>query len=144
MTTVKTGSCACGEFSYEVTGDPMGLAVCHCTACKKRTGSAFGMGCFFPKENLKIQGEYKEYTRIADSERSVTHRFCTNCGTTIMWTAQAMPNGIAVAGGSFDDPNWITPPLHAWGSKALPWFQFPEGVNVFAENPNKKVVLKQQ
>ena len=40
---VRGGRCACGAVRYETTGAPRRVSVCHCKACQRRTGSAFGI-----------------------------------------------------------------------------------------------------
>lgn len=132
----QTGSCACGAFKYEVSSEPKGVAACHCKACQRRTGSAFGMGVFFNAKNVEIlSGNYGNYMHTADSGRSKTNMFCKSCGTTVMWTAEAMPDGIAIAGGTFDDTAWIQPKLHAWASQSHAWFTFPEDIPVLQTSP---------
>ena len=44
----------------------MRISMCHCLACQRRTGSAFGVQARFPKERVRIEGCSKEYVRISD------------------------------------------------------------------------------
>ena len=37
----RTASCTCGQLRFEVQGEPLGVGVCHCLACQRRTGSVF-------------------------------------------------------------------------------------------------------
>ena len=37
----RTASCSCGQLSIEVDGAPLGVGICHCLACQRRTGSVF-------------------------------------------------------------------------------------------------------
>ena len=39
----REAACHCGQLRLEVTGDPFAVSICHCLACQRRTGSAFGM-----------------------------------------------------------------------------------------------------
>ncbi|MGO4840389.1 GFA family protein, partial [Rhizobiaceae sp. 2RAB30] len=34
----RTASCSCGGLSIQVEGEPLGVGVCHCLACQRRTG----------------------------------------------------------------------------------------------------------
>lgn len=45
---MQTASCNCGQLSLSVSGDPIRVSVCHCNACQKRTGSAFGVQARYP------------------------------------------------------------------------------------------------
>ncbi len=38
---IRTGGCLCGAVRYEVSGEPYIAGLCHCTKCRKLTGSAF-------------------------------------------------------------------------------------------------------
>ena len=40
--TTLRASCVCEQFRIELDGPPIRLSICHCFACQKRTGSAFG------------------------------------------------------------------------------------------------------
>ncbi|MEX0347505.1 MAG: GFA family protein [Rhizobiaceae bacterium] len=129
-----TGGCACGACRYEVDGEPTGMAACHCQACQKRTGSAFGFGCFFAEKDVTIsagEDNFTVYDRIAESGRLVSHRFCGTCGTTVMWKPERLPDGIAIAAGTFDDTGWIKPSAFFWVSKAQNWFAFSDDVPCF-------------
>jgi hypothetical protein len=127
----RRGGCACGAVRYEAIGDPVRISVCHCKRCQLRTGSAFGVGCYFPERNLKVlQGALKSFQRTSEAGRWVRTRFCETCGSTVLWEAEAFPMIVAVAGGSFDDTDWFEPKLHVWASAAQKWIHFPAGVEV--------------
>ncbi len=60
------GGCLCGEVRFEVSGQPEFSTVCHYRYCQLRTGSPFGVGVYFQKENLKIkQGTFRSRTGTA-------------------------------------------------------------------------------
>ena len=40
--TFRLASCSCGQLRAEVLEEPIGVSVCHCYACQRRTGSVFG------------------------------------------------------------------------------------------------------
>ena len=131
----KSGGCACGSVRYVVTGEPVRTGVCYCKDCQKRTGSAFGMGCFFPKDKVEIsQGSTKTYSRTAESGNTVSIQFCPDCGTSVLWTTEALPHAVGVAGGTFDDTDWLEPQLHVWAKSAQKWITMPAGVEVLQES----------
>lgn len=41
----------------------MRISICHCHACQKRTGSAFGVQARFPKDQVVIAGASTAFTR---------------------------------------------------------------------------------
>jgi hypothetical protein len=59
----KIAHCSCGSLRAEVTREPALMGVCHCTKCQRRTGSVFGVGTYFPREQVRAEGSSKVYVR---------------------------------------------------------------------------------
>jgi hypothetical protein len=134
MAAIHEGGCLCGAVRYHVVGepDPTLTGVCHCTNCQRRTGSAFGISVYFvDTDDIITQGELKSYTyRSDESYRWAKMEFCPTCGTTVTWTAEAAPGFRALAGGTFDNPNWFTLSVHVWTRSAQRWMVYPPGVQI--------------
>ena len=126
----RHASCSCGRLSLTVDGEPVRISVCHCLACQRRTGSAFGFQARFAKEAVRIQGEYREYVRIADhgDGDSRTFCFCPDCGSTVFYTTGSQPELVAVPVGAFADPAFPEPRVSVWESRMHPWVGLPEAV----------------
>jgi hypothetical protein len=54
--TTRRAECSCGQLSATCSGQPYRLSVCHCLACKRKTGSAFGFGAGFPRMMYQLKG----------------------------------------------------------------------------------------
>lgn len=129
---IHEGGCLCRAVRYRVKDEPVRASVCHCRNCQRRTGSAFGIGAYFKDGDVEIEGEVKSYEyRSDESGRSLRTQFCPVCGTTVTWTAEAFPGIRAVAGGTFDDPDWLKIDRHGWTRSRHKWFVFPPGVQIF-------------
>lgn len=139
-TVPREGGCLCGAVRYRVKGEPVRSSACHCTYCQRRTGSAFGVGAYFRENDVEImRGDLKTYEyRSDESGRWLRTQFCTGCGTTVTWTAEALPGLRAIAGGSFDDPKWLRPARFVWMRSAHPWVVAPSGIDVFQEGTIQK------
>jgi hypothetical protein len=62
------GGCSCGAVRFELAGHPLWVLACHCDACKKRTGSAYGVSVMVENKSVKeFTGETRTYTRAGDS-----------------------------------------------------------------------------
>ena len=98
--------CHCGQLRLDVEGDPFVVGMCHCLACQRRTGSAFGMQAGFAPEQVQVFGLYHTYRRISDEEDRRPHdfRFCAQCGSNVFYTEPDEPDLIVVSVGSFADP----------------------------------------
>jgi len=100
-----TATCACGQASITVNAPPAMHGVCHCTSCKRRTGSAFGISAYFDKAAVvTYKGETSIYAFHHASQRHDQERhFCALCGTTLYWFVSTLPETIGIAGGCFAD-----------------------------------------
>ena len=100
--------------------------MCHCLACQRRTGSAFGMQARWPREQVRIEGDATEYIRVSDEGEERSFFFCPRCGATVYyWTA---PELIAVPIGAFADQNFPAPRVSVWENRMHPWVGLPEGI----------------
>ena len=50
----RDGGCQCGAVRYRIHGEPLGLAVCHCTECQRQSGSAFGMSLAVAEPSFEL------------------------------------------------------------------------------------------
>ncbi len=105
----STATCDCQQLRVQCQGHPVKVSLCSCINCQRRTGSAFGIAAFYDKSELTIQGGSTAYTRLGDSGNAITFHFCPNCGSTVYWERDHMPDVIAVAVGAFADPEFPPP-----------------------------------
>jgi hypothetical protein len=118
--------CCCGACSIEVEGDPVLNAVCHCSSCKKRTGSAFGWSAYFPDGKVIAKsGETHVYAK--DGEAGYHRHFCARCGTTLYWKSFGfLPDHTGVAGGCFAGNSLSAPNLSASDGGRCSWLELPK------------------
>ena len=118
--------CCCGDSSITVDGDPVFNAVCHCSSCKTRTGSAFGWSAYFPDDKVvEIKGAPQTYSKAGDS--GYERHFCKRCGTTLYWKSFAfLPDQTGVAGGCFAGDPLPVPNFSASESGRCVWLNLPE------------------
>ena len=131
----KTGGCQCGAVRFETSGEPVRAMACHCTTCKLRSGSPYGVGVYFEEDNVEfIQGEVHSYQFKSDTTgRWIRNEFCPKCGSAISWTLEMRPGMRAIAGGSYDDPNWFELAAHIWTRSARSDMCYPENMKVCEE-----------
>jgi hypothetical protein len=124
----REASCNCGELQLVAEGEPIRVTVCHCLACQRRTGSAFGFQARFPRERVRANGEFSEYVRISDEGEPRTYHFCPKCGATLYYVLESAPDVVAVPIGAFGDPNFPTPKISIWESRKHDWVQLPTNI----------------
>ena len=132
MSEIHEGGCLCGAVRYRARGEPLEAFVCHCTACQRRTGSAFAIEVFFHSSQLEFMGVQPSVfeQKSDESGRWLKLEFCPNCGSSIGLTAERRPDQHAVTGGTFDDPNWFKIGRHIWTKSRTHWMELPEGVAI--------------
>ena len=121
----RTAECHCGQLRVIASGEPERVYVCHCRACKRRTGTAFHYGTFWQKEQVRIEGEYKTYERGAASGFKIRFHFCPNCGSNVFWEGDRYPANYGIAAGNFADPNFPPPTWAVWEEAMHPWLELP-------------------
>jgi hypothetical protein len=126
-TMQRTATCACGQASITLSGDPALHGVCHCTNCKRRTGSAFGISAYFPKASIAARsGEMNVYAfHHASQNHDQERRFCSRCGTTLFWHVSTMPDLVGIAAGCFAEGALNEPTFSATHGKKEAWVTLP-------------------
>ena len=119
----RTGSCLCGVISYEVEGEPIATAVCHCEHCQRQSGGAFSVNLVVREDQVSITGPIKTFEDRGESGDAVYvyRRFCGNCGSPIV-SELVEPAGIlALKAGTLDDRSSVQPQVEAWCVSKQPW-----------------------
>jgi hypothetical protein len=123
--TARHAACSCEHLRLTAEGEPVRISVCHCLACQRRTGSAFGVQARFPVESVRIEGRFSEYVRISDEGEGRTFSFCPECGATVFWKTESEPETVAVPVGAFADPGFPEPRVSVWEKRRHPWVDLP-------------------
>ena len=98
---IRRGGCACGRVTFEATGEPKRVGLCHCMTCRKISGAAFNAFVIYPVEQVTITGETKGWSATPDSERC----FCPVCGS------QVFDRDVRVSDPKVDTTSGINPML---------------------------------
>jgi hypothetical protein len=83
-------------------------ALCHCSDCKKITGSTYSTNVLVPDSDFKIvTGSPKEWAKKADSGNTITSHFCGDCGTTLWRDGASFPGLKVIKYGVMDEPDAV-------------------------------------
>jgi hypothetical protein len=128
--TTREAACHCGQLRLEVAGDPFVVSICHCLACQRRTGSAFGMQAAFRPDQVNVVGRFNDFSRISDEADRKEHvfHFCPDCGSQVFYTEPDEPDLIVVSVGSFADPSFPPPTESGYAFRRHPWVGLPEAI----------------
>ena len=82
----RAGRCLCGEVTYELTGDLIATAVCHCQHCQRQSGGAFSVNLLVHESQLTVSGVLQTYEETGERGDAVyvRRRFCGSCGSPIV------------------------------------------------------------
>jgi hypothetical protein len=120
--TVK-GSCLCGEVCYQVEGPFKIFQYCHCSRCRKFTGSLCASNLFVPPERFEwTQGKELVGRYEHNEAKFFATNFCKQCGSSLPWEVQGGKNIIVTAGTLDDDPG-IKPMWNIFWKFKAPWLE---------------------
>jgi hypothetical protein len=134
--TLRTARCHCGTLALTCEGEPAKVSMCHCLDCQRRTGSAFSVAVFYPREQVILaSGEPISFERTSASGFPVRFFFCGGCGSNLYWEPARMPHLTGVAIGAFADPDFPPPQQSVWTKDKHAWIDLPPDMPAFEVNP---------
>lgn len=115
------GSCLCGAVNYQIRAPFLFYKYCHCSRCRKTSGTAYGA-------NILLVAEQFEWTKGMEfikrfelaSAKHFCSGFCSNCGSTMPWQTKNEKYYLVPTGTLDDDPGCRPQNNVFWGSRA-PW-----------------------
>ena len=136
-----TGSCLCEAVRWTARAQPLFPGHCHCSDCRKTSGtghmSLFGM----PAAAFEVQGEVRFFAKPAASGNVVRRGFCPTCGSFVYSTNDAMPDLRFLSVNSMDEPERFAPSLVVWSKRQLSWDQHAGDLPRFETNPSPEEIL---
>jgi hypothetical protein len=135
MTTRYRGSCLCGAVRFEVEGSFEHFFLCHCSYCRKDTGSAHGANLFSNTAKLTwLAGENQVATYHLPSTRHAKS-FCKTCGSAL----PRLPtdgSALVVPAGSLESPVTMRPNAHIFVASRADWDRELETVPMIERLPS--------
>jgi hypothetical protein len=122
-----TGSCLCGGIRYEIRADLESASNCHCSQCRKASGTAFASTAAIPADAFHfVTGEnlLKEW----ESSPGIRRCFCGRCGSPILKRNNARPETIRLRLGTLDSDPGVKPSKHIYTASKAPWFEITDGL----------------
>jgi hypothetical protein len=113
---VLAGQCLCGAVRYEVQDEFSYSLICHCSQCRRATGSAFKPFAGIERDKLKIAVGDDHIMRFGDAMTHDVH--CRICGSLLFSVVRDSQYAHVTLGTLVDTPT-IRPTAHIFvGSKA--------------------------
>src|SRR3990167_8318544 len=114
------GECLCGACRYIITGQrPTAMYLCHCSRCRKETGTIHGATVFFNDAQLLWE---KGKDNIANFKLENTRKqrtFCKTCGSPL--PRQDGECSVTLPVGTLDDSAFLEPTAHIFYASSVWW-----------------------
>ena len=114
-----TGKCLCGAVQYAVADEFIYAAICHCSNCRRTTGSAFKPFAGIERRKLDVT-EGRDGLMIFGGETG-HDAHCKVCGS-LLYSVVRAGAFVHVAMGTLTDDPAIRPTAHIFVGSKAPWF----------------------
>ncbi|HQX47711.1 MAG TPA: GFA family protein [Steroidobacteraceae bacterium] len=118
MTSRHAGSCLCGAVRFSIEGEFERFYLCHCSHCRKDTGSAHAANLFSATARLQWLSGGDKVTTYALPATRHTRCFCPICGSALPHAAGEF---LAVPAGSLDTDLRRRPDAHIFVTSRASW-----------------------
>ena len=130
-----TGSCLCGALQYSIEGEPVRFFHCHCSRCRKATGTGHASNVFVSGGSLQWTGDTGSIGsyKVPEAKRFV-RTFCSTCGGPLPKEIPDMDLVMIPAGTLDTEPN-IGPQARIFQDSKTDWSCGGDEIPCFATYP---------
>jgi hypothetical protein len=129
-----TGRCLCGAAEYQVDDAFLYAANCHCSNCRRTTGSAFKPFAGIERGKLRLTRGESDLLAFGDDGGSDIH--CGKCGSLLYSIVRDGAYVHVAMGTLLDDPS-IRPTMHIFVGSKAPWYTITDDLPQHAEHAGK-------
>ncbi|WP_434045087.1 MULTISPECIES: GFA family protein [Sorangium] len=123
---VRSGGCSCGAVRFRLRGEPIRVGLCHCTDCRKVTGSVFLAFAIWPWASFEFTGE----TRCWEGRS-----FCPTCGSRLFSLREEEGEAEIKLGCLDEAPADLSPTYELWIKRRERWLPALAGTAQHVEDP---------
>jgi hypothetical protein len=128
------GSCLCGGVRFEIVRAVGPFELCHCTRCRKASGSAFIAGLGVMGEDLRwVQGLdlIRTYSApVRETPPPYRTHFCSRCGSPVP-DPVSTSTWLEIPAGALDDDPQLRPDKHIYIDSKSSWFAITDALPQF-------------
>lgn len=129
-----SGGCPCGAVRYRTPATPRFGYICHCTDCRRFSGTAFHTGIAIDAAGFEVLAETPaRHALTADSGHEITRSYCASCGGALWSATTADPSLISVKAGTVTshDADLLRPEIQIWVDSRVAWLPLPQGLESY-------------
>jgi hypothetical protein len=129
-----TGSCLCGAVRYTATGEAVRFYHCHCSRCRKASGTGHASNLFVKGSLAVLRGEDQIASyKVPEAERFTT-TFCRTCGSRLPRFIEKI-GMVFIPAGSLDVEPPITPQARVFTGSRTAWSCDATALPEFSDYP---------
>jgi hypothetical protein len=128
-----TGGCLCGAVGYAVADAFRYAMNCHCSNCRRATGSAFKPFAGIERDRLRIVRGQDAVLTYGDAAGHDVH--CGTCGSLLYSVVRAGAFVHVTLGSLIDEPA-TRPSMHIFVGSKAPWFTITDDLPQFEGLPD--------
>lgn len=114
------GSCQCRSIQYCFVNEPFDCCYCHCSICRRLTGSAMGSYGSVPKNEFKwTEGE--ELLSTYQQNETTRRLFCSRCGSYLVTTHSKDKYNVFITLGCLETDIKSKPEFHQFVDSRAGW-----------------------
>lgn len=123
------GRCLCGAVTYAVDGPLRAVTICHCTECRRFTGSVWHATAAW-RDDLTIRDPEGRLTWYRSSEHA-QRGFCAACGSSLFLDYDRRPY-MAITAGTLDTPTGLRLARHIFTGESGDYYVVPNDAPHFS------------
>lgn len=125
------GKCFCAAVHYEVADEFLYAMNCHCSNCRRTTGSAFKPFAGIERGKLRVTQGADTLMIFGEENANDTH--CRKCGS-LLYSVVRDGAFVHVALGTLVDDPGIRPTKHIFVGSKAPWFTITDDLPQYEEH----------
>jgi hypothetical protein len=113
------GSCLCGAVSFEIQGPLHSARYCHCTNCRKFSGTEYAAWALARTDQIVVSPAVPNVTKF--NSGGGLRVFCSACGSPLWYEPAGRPQFRGIPLGAIDVGAVAKPAMHVWTRSKVAW-----------------------
>ena len=126
------GQCLCGKVKYQIEGRISRIWLCHCSKCRRATGSAFHASAVCRKKQFRWMSGNENIQEYAETP-GYKVRFCITCGSPVPSDLADRDMVFLHAGALAGDPGSRIG-HHIFVDSKAAWYEILDGIPAYDEH----------
>jgi hypothetical protein len=120
---MRTGSCLCKGVSFEVHGLLRPIIACHCSQCRKQTGTFVAATQAGADDVVFLSDATLTWYRSSDAAQ---RGFCSACGSPLFWRPDGR-KALSIYAGALDGETGLSIEKHIFVADKPDWYEIHDG-----------------